>query len=149
MKTNLSRSFKHSVTAAAVALSLGIATPALANEGSIKGTSLSQSGTVLPNVTVTIKNETTGLTRSITTDEQGNFRFPVLPPGKYNLEAKKDGFLVLKQENLRVGAVGATNVDLTLESGDIEKITVTGAVVSAIDVASSETQLVVDLEYLK
>ncbi|WP_206484342.1 TonB-dependent receptor [Thalassotalea sp. G2M2-11] len=148
MKYNLSKSFNRSITALAVAMSLGVAVPVMANEGSIKGTSQTQVGNILSNVTVTIKNLTTGLTRTVSTDSQGNYRFPLLPAGTYSLEAKKDGFLVLKQEMLRVGAAGATTVNLTMESGDIERITVTGAAVTAIDVASSESQLIVDLEYL-
>ncbi|WP_448567174.1 TonB-dependent receptor [Thalassotalea ganghwensis] len=148
MKHNLTKTFKHSVTAAAVAMSLSAAMPAMANDGYIVGKSISAEGTTLGNVTVTITNKTTGLTRTVVTDAQGNYRFPLLPAGNYSLEAKKDGFLVLKQENLKVKPVGSTTVDITMESGDVERITVTGAVVSTIDVASSESQLVVDVEYL-
>ncbi|OKY26981.1 TonB-dependent receptor [Thalassotalea sp. PP2-459] len=148
MKYIISKSFNRSITALAVAMSLGVTMPAMANEGSIRGTSLNQAGNVLSNVTVTIKNLTTGLTRTVTTDSQGNYRFPLLPSGTYSLEAKKDGFIVLQQDNLRVAAAGSRTVNLTLESGDIEKITVSGAAVSAIDVASSESQLIVDIEYL-
>jgi hypothetical protein len=148
MNKNISRSFKRSVTAAAVAMSLGVAMPAMANDGAITGTSVNQAGNVLANVTVTIKNLTTGLTRSVQSDSQGNYRFPLLPSGNYSLEAKKDGFTVLQEKSLRVGPAGSTTVNLTLEAGDIERITVTGAAVSAIDVASSESQLIVDVEYL-
>ena len=148
MNNNISRSFKRSMTAAAIALSLGVAVPAMANDGAIKGTSISESGNALSNVTVTIKNLSTGLTRTVQSDSQGNYRFPLLPSGNYSLEAKKDGFTVIQEKSLYVGAAGATTADLTLESGDIEVISVTGAKVSAIDVASSEAQLVVDVEFL-
>ncbi|WP_448567176.1 TonB-dependent receptor [Thalassotalea ganghwensis] len=148
MKHNLTKTFRTSITAAAVAMSLSAAMPAMANDGFIVGKSVTQEGTVLGNVTVTITNLTTGLTRTVVTDAQGKYRFPLLPAGSYTLEAKKDGFLVLKEENLQVKPVGSTTVDLTLESGDVERITVSGAVVSTIDVASSESQLVVDVEYL-
>ncbi|MGB0938629.1 MAG: carboxypeptidase regulatory-like domain-containing protein, partial [Colwellia sp.] len=148
MRNNISKSFKRSVTAAAVAMSLGVAMPAMANDGAITGTSVNQSGNILSNVTITIKNLTTGLTRSVQSDSQGNYRFPLLPSGNYSLEAKKDGFTVLQQDSLRVGPAGSTTVNLTLEAGDVERITVTGAAISAIDVASSESQLIVDVEYL-
>ncbi|MDG1753128.1 MAG: carboxypeptidase-like regulatory domain-containing protein [Thalassotalea sp.] len=92
MRNNISKSFKRSVTAAAVAMSLGVAIPAMANDGVITGTSVNQSGNVLANVTITIKNLTTGLTRSVQSDSQGNYRFPLLPSGNYSLEAKKRWF---------------------------------------------------------
>ncbi|WP_206483204.1 TonB-dependent receptor [Thalassotalea sp. G2M2-11] len=149
MRNNISRSFKRSVTAAAVAMSLGVAMPAMANEGNIAGKSITTEGQALSGVSVTIKNLTTGLTRTVLSDAQGNYRFPLLPAGEYSLEAKKDGFTVLKQDSLRVGAIGSTNVNLALESGDIERITVTGAMISAIDVSSSESQLVVDVADLE
>ena len=59
MRNNISKSFKRSVTAAAVAMSLGVAMPAMANDGAITGTSVNQSGNILSNVTITIKNLTT------------------------------------------------------------------------------------------
>lgn len=148
MKKEFNKTFKWSVAAAAVAVSLGAAMPALANDGAITGKSVSAQGEVISGVTVKITNKTTGLTRTVQSDAQGNFRFPLLPVGNYSLEAKKDGFLVLQQDSLRVGPAGATTVALTLEAGDVERITVTGAVVSTIDVSSSESQLVVDVEYL-
>ncbi|ARD44083.1 TonB-dependent receptor [Colwellia sp. PAMC 21821] len=148
MRNNFSKTFKRSVTAVAVSVSLGLAMPAMANDGLLAGTSLSNSGNVLSGVTVTIINIDTGLTRTIETDSQGNYKFPLLPAGNYSLEAKKDGFLMVKQEKLKVSSVGRTSADFTLETGDIERISVTGAVVSTIDVSSSESQLVVDLEYL-
>ncbi len=142
----MKKHIRKSVLAGAICAALAL--PAMANDGNIIGKSMSAAGQVLSDVEITIKNLTTGLTRTVKSDAQGNYRFPVLPAGKYSLEAKKNGFTVLKQDELVVGPVGATTVNLTLKSGDIEKITVTGAVVSSIDVSSSESQLVVDIEYL-
>jgi hypothetical protein len=124
------------------------AMPAMANDGLLVGKSLSDSGNAISGVSVTIVNIDTGLTRTITTDSQGNYKFPLLPSGNYSLEAKKNGFLMVKQDKLKVSSVGRTSADLTLESGNVERISVTGANISAIDVSSSEPQLVVDLEYL-
>ncbi len=146
--SNLTRNFKRSVAAVAVAMSLSAAMPAMANDGFVTGTSVNGNGQILSGVQVTITNASTGLTRTVTTDADGSYKFPLLPSGTYSIQAKKDGFLVIQQESLRVSASGKTNVDLTLESGDVERITVTGAMVSAIDVSSSESQMVVDLEFL-
>ncbi len=70
---------KRSAVALAVALSIGATAPALANNtnGSIQGTSVQVNGNSLSNVTITIENLDTGLTRSVQSDESGNFRFPI------------------------------------------------------------------------
>jgi hypothetical protein len=141
MKNNLKKSLIAGAICAAFAM------PVMA-DSYIIGHSINKAGESLSGVVVTVKNKATGLTRTVTTDTQGNYRFPLLPAGNYSLEAKKNGFTILKQDTLRVGSTGSTKVDLTLENSDVERITVTGAVVSSIDVTSSESQLVVDVDYL-
>ncbi|WP_375278909.1 TonB-dependent receptor [Alteromonas australica] len=138
--------YKRSAAALAVALSLGVATPALANDtnGAIQGSAIEIGGEILSGVTVTIKNVDTGLTRTATTDANGNFRFPLLPPGTYNVVAEKDGFRETIQENVRVSISGKTNLDMKLSSTDVERIEVTGSTIAMVDVTSSSTGIVVD-----
>ncbi|XPF93493.1 TonB-dependent receptor [Colwellia sp. RE-S-Sl-9] len=148
MKNNLSKTFKRSVTAVAVTLSLGLTLPAIASDGFVAGHSVTGSGQVLANVEISITNNDTGLTRTATSDADGNFKFPLLPSGVYTMEAKKNGFLVVKQDDLHVKPSGKTNIDLTFETSDVERITVSGSAVSAIDVSSSEANMVVDLNFI-
>ena len=148
MRNNFKKAFKHSLTAAAVIVSLGLAMPALAADGDVVGKSVSAEGAVLAEVTIKIVNLATGLTRTVVSDAVGHYRLPLVPAGQYSLEATKNGFTVLKQDSFNVSSVGATRVNLTLEGGDMETITVTGAAVSLVDVGSSESQLVIDVEYL-
>lgn len=136
--------FKKSVAAIAVAASLGAAAPALANQGAIVGASVNESGAVLSNVAVTIKNAETGLTRSVVSDGSGQFRFPLLPPGKYNVEASKTGYNTTTQQNVVVGLSGKTSLNLALVSQTAERIEVRGTAVALVDVTSSQTGIVVD-----
>lgn len=136
--------FKKSVAAIAVAASLGAAAPALANQGAIVGASVNESGAVLSNVTVSIKNAETGLTRSVVSDGSGQFRFPLLPPGKYNVEASKTGYNTTTQQNVVVGLSGKTSLNLALVSQTAERIEVRGTAVALVDVTSSQTGIVVD-----
>lgn len=138
--------FKYSLTAAAVSLSLAAAMPAVANNtnGYITGSSIAQSGQSLGAVTIKIKNKATGLARSTVTDADGNFRFPLLPPGVYDITAEKDGYQVTMQENVNVSMGGKVNVNMTLTAADIERIAVTGSAIALVDVSSSATGIVVD-----
>jgi hypothetical protein len=100
MQNNFKKTFKHSLTAIAVTVSLGLAIPALAAKttGYIMGSSMSQNGTSLDSVTVNILNLETGLKRTIVSDENGSFRFPLLPPGKYDISAEKSGYQLVKEK---------------------------------------------------
>tara|TARA_B100001778_G_scaffold31365_1_gene22754 strand:- start:46613 stop:49561 length:2949 start_codon:yes stop_codon:yes gene_type:complete len=143
--------YNKTLTALAVAASMGVAAPTIAQEskGTIVGTSVSASTSqALAGVEVTIVNLETGLTRTVTTDADGRYTFPLLPPGNYSLTAKKAGFTVAQQERFTVRPSARTNLDVTLESGDIERIAVSGTALSTIDVTSSESQLYVDQDFI-
>ena len=56
---------------------------------SVEGVVADEQASVLPGVTVTIRNVATGLTRSIATDASGRYVFSALPPeGRYELRAR-------------------------------------------------------------
>ena len=72
---------------AAIALSIAtLAAPAFAgnNDGSIVGHTQ-------PGAEIIVTSPSTGLTRSVTADSKGSYRFPFLPIGDYELAATKDG----------------------------------------------------------
>src|SRR5579859_7823802 len=75
--------------------------------GSIQGTVVDQSGAVLPGVTVTVTNASTGVNRSAVTDGTGTFRAELLPVGVYSVAAELAGFTAPKAESVTV-TVGAT-----------------------------------------
>jgi hypothetical protein len=48
-------------------------------------------GQTRPGATVTVRSPDTGLTRTVTADAEGNYRFPFLPVGNYQVEVTQDG----------------------------------------------------------
>src|SRR6266481_8022095 len=60
--------------------------------GSIGGETRDSSGAVAAGVTVTVVNTGTNATRTVTTNEAGEYFFPSLPPGIYTVRAEKSGF---------------------------------------------------------
>jgi hypothetical protein len=146
MRNNFKKSFKHSLTAVAVTVSLGLAFPAISAKttGYITGSSITQNGTTLDSVTVKIVNLETGLERTIVSDEDGSFRFPLLPPGKYDISAEKPGFQLSTEKSVVVGVAGKVNVNIQLVPSDVERIEVTGSAVTLVDVTNSSTGVVVD-----
>src|SRR5271154_6617737 len=66
--------------------------PAQQFPGRITGTVRDTQGAAVAGATVKLTNPSTGLARSITTDEAGDFNFPELALGTYQLSVSKDGF---------------------------------------------------------
>ena len=60
--------------------------------GRITGTVRDTQGSPVAGAAVKLTNPSTGLARSITTDETGDFNFPELALGTYQLSVSKDGF---------------------------------------------------------
>ena len=55
--------------------------------GDISGTILDASGAAVPNAQVTVTNLDNNLQKAATSDQSGNFRVPLLPPGRYKITA--------------------------------------------------------------
>ena len=60
--------------------------------GALSGQVTDQSGAPVPGADVTAASSTTGLHRTVQTDENGRFSFPDLKPGPYVVQAKASGF---------------------------------------------------------
>src|SRR3954465_8642282 len=82
----------------------------------ISGTVKDASGGVLPGVDVTATQTDTGLKRNTTTDTDGSYTIPNLPPGPYTVEAMLQGFRTFQQTGivLQVGASPVINVTMSL-----------------------------------
>jgi len=78
----------------AIALSLAGSATALAQSftGSISGTVADQAGAAVSNATVTLTATLTGQMRTTTTNSQGDYLFPSLPPGEYRVRIAAGGF---------------------------------------------------------
>jgi hypothetical protein len=88
--------------------------------GTILGTVTDQAGAIIPDVTITIRNVETGLTRTTNTDGSGRFRLSSLPPGKYEITAERTGFVTeLRSLELNVGQSEVT--DFSLGVGNVRE----------------------------
>jgi hypothetical protein len=100
--------------------------------GSISGHVTDSSGGALPGVTVTAVNSETGLNRNTNTDNNGEYRFSLLPPGKYRVEAELSGLGKTASPSVTVLLGNDTRADLKIAPQVSESITVS-AVAPVID----------------
>src|SRR5277367_120263 len=66
-----------------------------ASTGALTGLVFDPSGGVLAGAVVRLTNQETGATDSVTSNEEGSFSFPLLPPGGYAVQASKAGSVPL------------------------------------------------------
>jgi hypothetical protein len=96
--------------------------------GEITGQVADPSGAGVPNSAVTLTNTTTNAVRQTTTNEQGLYTFPSVPPGIYNLKVEHPGFKTVTSNNVEVQVQQTVRLDLTLQVGQVsESIEVSAA----------------------
>jgi hypothetical protein len=110
-----------------------------ATTGSINGKVSDATGGVLPGVTVTISSPAMQGTRSDVTDQQGDYRFPAVPPGEYRITYELTGFGTVMRENVRVGLGFTATVNTEMRVATLqETVTVTGES-PVVDVSNTTT----------
>lgn len=94
--------------------------------GQIEGTVADAAGAVVGGANVVLRNNETGATRQIATDESGFYRAPLLPLGTYTVTVEAANFKRLVREGVTLSAGQIATVDLSLEPGGAqETVTIT------------------------
>jgi len=121
------------------------------NTGRILGTITDQSGGVIAGAMVTVTNTGTGVARTLTTDQAGEYIAPNLLPGTYSVRATSMGFQTFERQNIAVGVGQDTRIDAQLVPGQVtQTVEVTSApplldTTSAVVSGTLEAQAIVDL----
>ena len=106
----------------------------------IEGTLVDASNAIVPNVTVKVTNENTGITYAVKTSSSGSYSIPSLSPGPYTISVSQTGFETFTSQHniLSVGAPLVANITLKIGAtqevvevqGAYERIETTNAAVS-------------------
>jgi len=100
-----------------------------ANQGSIQGSVLDQTGGAVAGATVTVLDVARGTTRALTTDNAGAYVASNLTPGTYTVRGVAKGFETAEHANVLVEVGQNIRVDLTLQPGaQTQTVTVTSEV---------------------
>lgn len=90
----------------------------------LTGTVLDPHGNVLPNASVTVKNEATGAVRKLTGDAEGHFSAG-LPAGKYTVQATAPGFAATVRRGVQLSAAQPQDLSLPLTvAAAVDQVTV-------------------------
>ncbi len=85
----------------------------------VSGTVTDQTDAAVPGATVTLSNSTNGFRRNTTTDNNGNYSFPGIAPGKYQLEVEASGFSKAVNTNVQAAVDSTASISIKLEPGEV------------------------------
>jgi len=94
---------------------------AQATNGVISGTVTDPSGAALPGATVQVKNVSTGLIRTVTTNEVGRYRVPDLLVGQYEVQATLSGFRTVVESAIPLSVGSERVIDFSLPIGQAQE----------------------------
>lgn len=97
-------------------LCIGTSAPAqTSNSAVVLGTVIDKAGAVVPDATVVLINSATNDSKTAPTNASGQYVFPNVAPGIYNLKITKAGFATITFANIRVDVSKSYTYDATLE----------------------------------
>lgn len=108
--------------------------------GDLVGTVYDASGAVIPNVTVTVTNEATGVGTTATTNTAGQYRLGNLPVGAYDVQVTADGFTPFSVKGLQVELNKTSTQNVTLQVGTAAVAVEVTAAASNIDTTTAQIQ---------
>jgi hypothetical protein len=129
---SLKRFGEKAVYALAVAAALLVLGPSLfaqTSQGAIQGGVSDQSGGAVSGATVSITDVARGVTRTLTTDDAGQYVATGLTPGTYAVRAQAKGFQTVEHNDVLLEVGQTIRVDLVVQPGEqTQTITVSGEV---------------------
>src|SRR5262249_9623180 len=118
--------------------------------GTLIGTVKDQQGAAVPGVPVRVTSEALiGGPRTMSTDEEGRFRFLNLAPGSYELEIETPGFASYRAEDIRIGAGATLERTVVLKVAGLAESVVVEASGSRIEARDSGFETRFGPEYIR
>ena len=112
--------------------------------GALKGTVRVKGAGVVASATVTIRNQETGLSRTTSTNTQGEFTFSLLPIGPYDVTVQAKGMSSVKDSSLRVSLGQATTSTFTLDKAEAAATVVVLGSAQGLDATQVNTLTTID-----
>jgi hypothetical protein len=112
--------------------------------GTISGTVRDVSGRVINDVQITITNAATGVTREVTTNDEGFYSAPNLLPGTYEVKLSAHGFKAEVRNGIELNVGASVGLDQVLRIGSNLEMVVVQGEVPAVQLSTSDISAVVN-----
>ena len=116
------------------------AIPAAAQQGTteVRGRVHDPQGAVLPGVTITARNEETGMFRETASSPDGSYFITALTPGRYEVSAELPGFKKYVLANVQLEVGKTATMDIQLAVGGIQETVTVSSEAQLVDTTSKE-----------
>ena len=105
----------------------------------LTGTVRDNTGAVIAEASVSIRNTATGTDREVKTNSAGEYVAAALPPGQYDITVAVPGFRKYQAEGVVLRVAQNARIDIAMKVGDIhEEVTVRGEGLAQVNTESSE-----------
>ncbi len=110
----------------------------------IVGTISDASGGRVPGARISAKEVNTGTERTVTSNSEGYYTIPLLPPGSYNVIVSKEGFSQVTRPDLHLEVGDNASIDVRLTVGAVSQAVSVTSVAPLVDTQSGTINRVVD-----
>ncbi len=123
----------------ALLLAIPLAVSAQVTTATIVGTVTDPGGSIVPGAQVTARSLDTGLSRTVTSSDEGTYRIEFLPVGKYSIEVTYTGFKKALVSDIVLQVNDTARVDVALNVGQVsETVTISEMATPAVNTSTSE-----------
>ncbi|HZY71524.1 MAG TPA: carboxypeptidase-like regulatory domain-containing protein [Edaphobacter sp.] len=140
----LLRSSIQAVACCALLLAFCATANAQTATGQFNGHVTDENGAVVVGAQVTLANSQSGLTRTTTTNGEGFYLFPLLPPGNYKITATQTGFQSAASPDLRLDVNQISSQDFKMSVGQVSETVNVSASAELLQASSTEMGTVVE-----
>lgn len=127
-----------------ILLAAWVVTGRAQTQGGITGTVTDSSGAPIPGASVTATNTATRGTRETTTNADGLYTFPSLPPGTYELKIELQGFKTAEVSAFKVDIQQTVRRDVALEVGALQETVTVSTKATLLNTESTTVGAVID-----
>ncbi len=117
--------------------------------GTIVGTVTDASGAVVAGVKITLTEVNTRIVHGAQTNASGDFSFPDLPPGTYDVAAEMAGFKKEVKAGTVLEANNSPRVDLSLQTGDVTQTVEVSATAATLQTERADTGRTMDAQLVE
>lgn len=128
-------------------LSFPVITLAQSSSATLSGTVEDQTGATVSGANIALVNVARGSQRLTTSNNEGRFVFPSLPPGQYSLTTTRQGFAPVEVKNVMLNVNDQVTLRITLQVGEISQSVEVLEGASLIN-ESAEVATVVDRQFV-
>jgi hypothetical protein len=89
--------------------------------GRVLGTLTDQSGAAVPGATIVVTDIQRGLSRTVSTDDSGDYAAPDLQPGTYKIHVEAKGFKAAERPNVQIEVATDVRADFILQPGQVSE----------------------------